>query len=45
MLLSHVDHRPFITHRFPLERASDAYEMLASNPRDVLQVLLTYEEP
>lgn len=44
-LLAELDHDPFITHRFPLERAPDAYALLARNPQSSLQVLLTYEEP
>jgi len=44
-LLQKLDHAPFITHRLPLGRAADAYEILQSAQEDVLQVLLTYEEP
>jgi 2-desacetyl-2-hydroxyethyl bacteriochlorophyllide A dehydrogenase len=31
-----------ITHRFPIERASEAYQLLDQNPGKVIQVLLTY---
>jgi alcohol dehydrogenase len=43
--LAKLDHETFITHRFPVEQARDAYELLCSHPEDALQVLLTYEEP
>jgi 2-desacetyl-2-hydroxyethyl bacteriochlorophyllide A dehydrogenase len=32
----------WITHRFPLERAVDAYRMLDEAPGDTIQVVLTY---
>jgi 2-desacetyl-2-hydroxyethyl bacteriochlorophyllide A dehydrogenase len=32
-----------ITHRIPVEEADRAYELLAEHPRDVGQVVLTYE--
>ncbi|WP_096390329.1 zinc-dependent alcohol dehydrogenase [Halopenitus persicus] len=32
-----------ITHRIPVEEADRAYELLAEHPRDVGQMLLTYE--
>jgi 2-desacetyl-2-hydroxyethyl bacteriochlorophyllide A dehydrogenase len=44
-LLAKLDHAPLITHRLPLGRAADAYQILQSAPEDALQVLLTYEEP
>jgi 2-desacetyl-2-hydroxyethyl bacteriochlorophyllide A dehydrogenase len=31
-----------ITHHFPIERASEAYQLLDQNPGKVIQVLLTY---
>ena len=31
-----------VTHRFPVERAADAYALLAEHPESCLQVLLTY---
>jgi threonine dehydrogenase-like Zn-dependent dehydrogenase len=44
-LLAKLDHSPLVTHRLPLGRAADAYDILQSTPEDALQVLLTYEEP
>jgi 2-desacetyl-2-hydroxyethyl bacteriochlorophyllide A dehydrogenase len=31
-----------ITHRFPIEQAAEAYQLLDKNPEKVIQVLLTY---
>ena len=36
------DFSALITHRFPLERASEAYALLDEHPEDCLQVLLAY---
>jgi threonine dehydrogenase-like Zn-dependent dehydrogenase len=32
-----------ITHRFPMAQADQAYELLAGDPRNTLQVVFTYE--
>jgi len=40
-----LDVRPLITHRFPIEKASDAYELIQSNGQPYLGVLLEYEAP
>lgn len=32
----------WITHRFPLERAAEAYRLLSEYPEEALQVILTY---
>lgn len=32
-----------ISHRFPIERAADAYALLAEHPEQTLQVILTFE--
>ena len=32
----------FISHRFPLNRAKEAYELLDKNPQEALQVIFTY---
>jgi threonine dehydrogenase-like Zn-dependent dehydrogenase len=37
-----VDGRSMITHRLPLNRAADAYELISADP-DVIKVALTYE--
>lgn len=42
--LKQLEHAPLITHRFPVERAPDAYQLLRNHPEEALQVLLTYEE-
>ncbi len=34
----------FITHRFPVERASSAYQLLDKNPERTIQIILTYHE-
>lgn len=31
-----------ITHRFPIEQAAEAYQLLDKNPEKVIQILLTY---
>ena len=33
-----------ITHRFPFDQAADAYRLLAQQPQDAIQVVLTYGE-
>ncbi len=34
----------YITHRFPVERAADAYALLDERPAEAIQVMLTYGE-
>jgi len=41
-MLQEVKPARFITHRFPITRAAQAYELLDRNPADVVQVVLTY---
>lgn len=41
--LARTDTRSLVTHRFPIERASEAFSLLDEGPSKVLQVLLTYE--
>jgi len=41
-MLERVDLSRLITHRFPLERAAEAYRLLDENPGQALQVVLTY---
>lgn len=43
--LDEVTPERLITHSFPIERATDAYALIASQQEDVLQVMLTYENP
>jgi predicted dehydrogenase len=43
MLRGSLDPRPLITHRFPIERAPRAYQLISGRPRQpFLGVLLTY---
>lgn len=41
-LLREVDPTPFITHRFPVEKAAQAYRLLDESPGEAIQVVLTY---
>ncbi len=40
--VSHLPVQNLVSHRFPIERAADAYRLLDGSPEDCLQVLLTY---
>jgi alcohol dehydrogenase len=42
-ILKEVDVTELITHRVPIERAPEAYELLDERPQEAVQVLLTYE--
>ncbi len=37
-----VEAGSLLSHRFPIERASDAYLLADEHPEDCLQILLTY---
>jgi threonine dehydrogenase-like Zn-dependent dehydrogenase len=41
-MLAQVKPARFITHRFPLAQAAQAYELIDHHPEDVIQVILTY---
>lgn len=41
-MLQHIRPLQFITHRFPLEQAHQAYALLDQHPEEAIQVLLTY---
>jgi 2-desacetyl-2-hydroxyethyl bacteriochlorophyllide A dehydrogenase len=41
-MLKEVQPARFITHRFPFDRAAQAYELIDRHPEDVIQVILTY---
>jgi 2-desacetyl-2-hydroxyethyl bacteriochlorophyllide A dehydrogenase len=41
--LGRTDTAPFVTHRFPLAHAAEAYARLDAGPAEALQILLTYE--
>jgi threonine dehydrogenase-like Zn-dependent dehydrogenase len=43
--LDEVTPERLITHSFPIEGAVDAYALIANQQEDVLQVMLTYENP
>jgi len=34
--------KELITHRFPFERAAEAYELVHERPEETLRVVLTY---
>ncbi len=40
--LSRIQPEKWITHRFPLHQAADAYRLLDERPQETIQVLLTY---
>lgn len=42
-LLERVDVSDLVTHRFPIDRADEAYRLLDERKADVVQVLLTYD--
>ncbi|MEJ2672040.1 MAG: zinc-binding alcohol dehydrogenase [Deltaproteobacteria bacterium] len=44
-MLAQVQPARFITHRFPLDQAARAYELLDQHPEDVVQVILTHSTP
>jgi threonine dehydrogenase-like Zn-dependent dehydrogenase len=41
-MLGRIRPAQLITHRFPIEQAPAAFELLRANPQDTLQVILTY---
>jgi threonine dehydrogenase-like Zn-dependent dehydrogenase len=41
-LLSEISWQPLISHRFPIERAAEAYQLLDEHPDSVVQVLFAY---
>ena len=41
-LLQSLELAPLISHRFPVERAAEAYALVDSHPDQVTQVVLTY---
>lgn len=40
--LERVKPEKWITHRFPIESAEDAYRLLDENPQEAIQILVTY---
>jgi 2-desacetyl-2-hydroxyethyl bacteriochlorophyllide A dehydrogenase len=40
--LERVKPEKWVTHRVPLEKAEDAYQLLDENPQETIQVLITY---
>jgi len=40
--LERVQPEKWITHRFPIERAAEAYRLLDENPQETIQILVTY---
>jgi len=43
-LLSEIRPAGWITHRFPITRAADAYRQIDQHPETCLQVVLTYPD-
>jgi 2-desacetyl-2-hydroxyethyl bacteriochlorophyllide A dehydrogenase len=41
--LKRIQPQKWITHRFPIERAEDAYRLLDENPQEAIQVLFNYQ--
>ncbi len=41
-MLAQVQPARFITQRFPIAQAAQAYELIDRHPEDVIQVILTY---
>lgn len=41
--LKRIQPENWITHRFPLSRAAEAYQLLDERPQETLQILLTYQ--
>lgn len=41
-MLAEIDPARLITHRFPLSRADEAYDLLDRRPQEAVQVMLTY---
>ena len=42
-MIKRVDPSRFITHRLPVERASEAYQLIDQNPEETVQVIFTYQ--
>src|SRR5687768_15631372 len=40
--LERVQPEKWITHRFPIERAAEAYRLMDENPQETIQILVTY---
>lgn len=43
-MIAQTDPRRWITHRYPIERALDAYRLLDGSPHEAIQVLFTYPD-
>ncbi len=41
-MIAEIDPSRWITHRFPFDRAAEAYQLLDHSPQEAIQVLLTY---
>jgi 2-desacetyl-2-hydroxyethyl bacteriochlorophyllide A dehydrogenase len=42
-MIERVKPASLITHRFPLDQAAEAYQLIDKNPEETMQVVLTYE--
>jgi len=43
--LERVQPQKWVTHRFSLENAKEAYRLLDKSPEETIQVVFDYEEP
>jgi threonine dehydrogenase-like Zn-dependent dehydrogenase len=43
-MIRRLEPQRFITHRFPLRQAGEAYNLLVQHPEKALQILFQYEE-
>ena len=41
-MIAKINPARWITHRFPFDRAVDAYRLLDESPQEAIQVLFTY---
>jgi threonine dehydrogenase-like Zn-dependent dehydrogenase len=41
--LKRIQPQKWITHRFPIEEADQAYELLDKNPQETIQILFEYK--
>ena len=41
-MLAEIEPARLITHRFPVSRADEAYDLLDRHPQEAVQVMLTY---
>jgi len=42
--LKRIQPQKWITHRFPIEEAAKAYQLLDENPQETIQVIFNYQD-